>query len=220
MFLAHFAVAMAAKKLTPKTNLGLLFIGGQFLDLLWPFFLLLGVERMAVDPGNTVLTPLDFYDYPFSHGLLSVTIMSLAVGVITFVLRRDRREATVLAALVASHWVLDLLVHRPDLPIVGNDSAKLGLGLWNEPVIAILLEALFFATGLYVYYSGSKAKDRTGTYVPAINFVMLALIYIANIMGPPPPNEMAVAISALGLWLFVGLAAWGDNHRLWGLGKL
>src|SRR5262245_28724527 len=115
MFIGHFAAGMAAKSLAPRVSLGTLFVACQFLDILWPMFLRLGLERAVVDPGNTVVTPLNFTHYPYSHSLLFVLFWSFAFGIGHFLLKKERRAALVLGALVVSHWVLDVVAHRADM---------------------------------------------------------------------------------------------------------
>ena len=118
MFIGHFAVALGAKKAAPKVSLGTLIMAAQFVDLLWPIFLLLGIEHVRINPGDTAYTPLDFYDYPVSHSLLTGIGWAIVFGAVYYAIRRSARNAWILAACVLSHWLLDLIVHRPDLPLV------------------------------------------------------------------------------------------------------
>ena len=121
MFIGHFGVGFAVKKAAPGISLGLLFIAVQFLDLLWPTLLLLDIEHVVISPGITKSTPLDFTDYPISHSLIMVIGWGFAFGLIYWLVKRKIHHAIVLAACVASHWLLDLIVHRPDLPCIpGN----------------------------------------------------------------------------------------------------
>src|SRR6186997_681775 len=128
MFIGHFGVAFAAKRPAPRVSLGTLFLAAQFIDLLWPVLLLLGVERVRIAPGITRVTPLDFEHYPISHSLLAVLGWAVLVGGAHFLLRRERRAALIVAALVLSHWVLDLLMHRPDLPLAPGATVLVGFG--------------------------------------------------------------------------------------------
>jgi membrane-bound metal-dependent hydrolase YbcI (DUF457 family) len=131
MFIGHFGVGMAAKPAARRTSLGTLFLACQFLDLLWPTLVLLGIEKVEVAPGATRLTPLEFVYYPFSHSLLAALVWSALFGLVYFVIRRDPKGSLVCAALVTSHWLLDVLVHKPDLPLSPGSTVKIGLGLWN-----------------------------------------------------------------------------------------
>src|SRR3989339_132004 len=122
MFIGHYAVALAAKKGAPKVSLGTLFIAAQLVDLLWPLFLLLGLEHVRIDPGNTAFTPLDFYDYPITHSLVGAVGWSMLLGGVYYGFRRERKSAVVIGLVVFSHWILDLITHRPDLPLgLGGD---------------------------------------------------------------------------------------------------
>ena len=129
MFIGHYAVALGAKKAAPRVSLGTLLLASQFIDLLWPIFLLLGLEHVRIAPGNTVFTPLDFYDYPISHSLLAVLGWSVGFGLVYYAVRRSGRNALILGAIVLSHWVLDFISHRPDLPLIPGMETRVGLGL-------------------------------------------------------------------------------------------
>src|SRR5688572_9195821 len=132
MFIGHFAAGMAGKKIQPTLSLGILFLAAQFLDLLWPTLLLLGLEHVEIKPGVSVVTPLDFTDYPISHSLLLVTIWSTLFGLAFFLFSKNVRASILLGCLVLSHWILDVIVHLPDLPLYPGNSPKLGFGLWNS----------------------------------------------------------------------------------------
>ena len=115
MFIGHIAVALAAKRAAPKTSLGTLLIGAQFLDLLWPVLLLLGVEHFRISVGDTAVTPFDFYDYPISHSFVMSIVWSILLGGVYYFVKKDLKSAVILGQCVFSHWVLDFLSHRPDL---------------------------------------------------------------------------------------------------------
>lgn len=212
MFLGHFAVALAARQAAPKTSLGMLVVAGQFIDLLWPVLLLLGVERVAIDPGNTRMTPLDFEHYPISHSLLAVLGWGALLGAAWLLLRRDRRGALVIALLVVSHWLLDFLTHAPDLPLAPG-SARVGLGLWNYPAATLLVEVGLFALGVWRYARTTRAADRTGRWAFWSFTAFLAVVYFANLTAPPPPSVTAIAWAGLALWLLPLWAWWFDRHR-------
>ena len=135
MFIGHFAAGMAAKKIYPALSLGILFMAAQFLDLLWPTFLILGIEHVVISPGISKVTPLDFIDYPISHSLLIVLGWSVLFGAGYYLITKNHKGALTLGTLVLSHWILDLIVHIPDLPLYPGESPKVGLGLWNSPTI-------------------------------------------------------------------------------------
>lgn len=213
MFIGHFAVALGAKKAAPRTSLGTLFIAAQFIDLLWPLFLLLGLEHVRLDPGNTVMTPLDFYDYPITHGLPGVLFWSVLVGGAYFAVRRYWRGAVVAGLAVLSHWLLDFFTHRPDLPLGFGSDVKVGLGLWNSPVVAVSLEAGMFAAGVFLYVRATEKRDWKGVYGFWGLIVVLVAIFGANLVGPPPPDVSVIAVAGNLTWLFVAWAYWVDAHR-------
>src|SRR5450631_3687556 len=144
MFIGHFGVGLGAKKVSPLLSLGVLFIAAQFLDLLWPLLLLLNIEHVTIAPGITKMTPLDFTDYPISHSLLLAIFWGLIFGFVYWLIKKNTKNAIVLFICVISHWLLDVLVHRPDLPLYPGNSPRVGLGLWNYPVITIIIETLIF----------------------------------------------------------------------------
>lgn len=213
MFLGHFAVALAAKRATPRTSLGWLFAGCQLSDLIWPVLLLAGVERAHIEPGITAATPLVFDHYPWSHSLLMTVVWGLVFGGTYVALRGDRRGATVVGLVVVSHWVLDWISHRPDMPIVPWGGPRVGLGLWNSVVATVAVEGLMFALGVWIYTRSTVPRDRTGRRAWVSLVVFLAAIYVANEFGPPPTSMTAVAVGALAIWLLVWWGAWVDGHR-------
>jgi hypothetical protein len=214
MFIGHFAVGLGAKSLTPKVSLGTLFLSVQLVDLMWPTLLLLGVEHVKIVPGITAVTPLDFVHYPITHSLLMVLVWGGLFGLIYWFIKKDTRAAIILGSLVLSHWLLDLIVHRPDLPLYPGGDARLGFGLWNSWAGTIIVESLLFVAGLYFYLKTTKAKDRIGAYAFWGLAAFMAVTYVANLMGPPPPNEAAIAWAGHAQWLLVIWAYWLDRHRV------
>jgi hypothetical protein len=126
MFIGHFAVGFGAKKVAPTLSLGTLILAVEFVDFLFPVFVLLGIEALRVDPGNTKVAPFDFFRYPFTHSLLTGIGWGLLLALFYFAFRRHVRAATVVRLAVASHWVLDWITHRPDLPS-GREDREVGL---------------------------------------------------------------------------------------------
>lgn len=213
MFIGHFAVALAAKKAAPKVSLGTLFLSVSLVDLLWPLFLLFGFEHVRISPGITAVTPLDFYDYPITHSLLTSLGWSLLAGGIFFALKKDIRSSAIVAAAVFSHWVLDFITHRPDLPLAPWDTAKLGLGLWDSFPATIVLELGIFCAAWFVYTRSTDARGRAGRISFWSWTIFVVAIYFSNLFGPPPPNEAALAYTALAAWLFVPWGYWIDSQR-------
>jgi len=214
MFIGHFAVGFAAKKISPSTPLPLLVAAAQLVDLVWPLFLLLGIETVAIDPGNTAVTPLDFISYPFTHSLLTAVLWGLGFGGVVYAFRKRLREMWILAACVASHWFLDLLTHRPDLPIVPWSDAKVGLGLWNSLGGTIALEFSIFAAGVYLYWSALRQKGEKVTWVFWSFAGFLVLMHAGNLFGPPPPSVEMIATAGNAMWLFVLWAWWSERASL------
>lgn len=211
MFIGHFAAALSTKKIAPRVSLGTLFMASQFIDLLWPLFLLVGVERAEINPAHHV-TPIDFTHYPYSHSLLFVCIWALAFGGVHYFFKRDKKNALVLCALVLSHWFLDIIVHRPDLPIMMN-GPFLGLGLWNSFWVAFVLETFLFLAAVIFYFRTTQALNKKGKWGSVFLISLLAVIHIANMFGPPPPSITAVAYAGNLTWIFVGLGYWVDKNR-------
>jgi hypothetical protein len=213
MFIGHFAVGLAGRSVTPRTSLGTWFLSAQWLDLLWPVLLILGLEHVRIDPGNTAVTPLDFYDYPISHSLISVIAWSVGFAVVYFALRRDRVTALLVGAGVSSHWLLDAVVHRPDLPLWPGGPV-VGLDLWRSVPATLIVETALFAVGIWLYLRATRPKDRTGRYAFWSLIVFLYVIYLANLFGPPPPSVEAIVYAGLAGWLFLPWGYWIDRHRI------
>jgi len=213
MFLGHYGVALAAKRAAPSTSLGALTFAAQFLDELWPILLLIGLEQVKIVPGLMAASPLDFVYYPISHSLVMAITWGILVGASYFALVRYSPGAWMMAVLVVSHWFLDLPMHRPDLPLFGANGAKVGWGLWNSVPATFAIEFGIFAIGVAIYLRGTRALDRVGSWGLWAYIVALAVVYMAS-SSAPPPNERALAWSALGIWLFVPWAHWVDTHRM------
>jgi hypothetical protein len=214
MFLGHFALAFGAKRIAPAVSLGTLFMACQFADLLWPTFLALGVERVEIDPGNTVVTPLNFVSYPYSHSLVMIVVWSVVFALVYRAVRGPQPVAiATVGALVFSHYVLDVITHRPDLPITIGGTQKLGLGLWNYPGTTLAIESAMFLLGALVYVTATRERDRVGKIGLWVLIAVLAAIYFAALYGPPPPTAGAVAIAGHLSWLFVLWAYRVDRHR-------
>lgn len=214
MFLGHYGVAFGSKRVAPQVSLGTLTFAAQFLDELWPILLLLGVERVRIAPGAMAANPLVFTAYPISHSLGMAVVWSILIGAFYFAVRRNARGALVVGVAVVSHWVLDLAMHGPDLQLVPGSPVRVGLGLWNSVSATLLAELIVFGGGLLLYVRGTRAQDRVGSWGLWTMVLVLVLIYAGSLLGPPPPSERALAISALSLWLFVPWSAWVDRHRV------
>lgn len=213
MFIGHYGAALGAKRLAPRTSLGTLAFAAQLLDELWPLLLLAGVEQVRVVPGLMAANSLDFTQYPWSHSLAMAAVWAVLAGAAFRLVRRDDGEAWIVGALVLSHWLLDLPMHRPDLPLWPGASPKVGLGAWNSIPLSILLDGGLFVLGLAVYLRTTRAMDRIGSWGLWAMAAVLVLIFASGFTAPPP-DAHTVALSGLGLWLFVAWSWWVDRHRL------
>jgi hypothetical protein len=206
MFVGHYGVSFAAKRVGPTIPLWVLFIAVQLLDVLWAPFIWLGIEKARIVPGITASNPFDLYYMPYTHSLVAAGLWSVgALLVYRRVAPPDLagRAASVIALAVFSHWLLDLLVHRPDLPLYDN-TAKVGLGLWNIPSVALGLEATLLFGGMWLYFS-LAAVSRMRIVV----FGLLMLLIQAYVFfGPPPVSANAAALTALTSYgVFAAVAA-------------
>lgn len=213
MFIGHPALGLASKKVAPQVSLGLLVAAPMLLDLLWPIFLLLGIEHVRIQPGVTILSPLNFTDYPWSHSLAMTIVWGILFGGGYWIVRRSGRGALILFLGVVSHWVCDWLVHRPDLPLWPG-GPKVGLGLWNHPIAEIAIESAIFAIGILIYRDTTRPLDRIGSLFFWLFVIVLAALYIFGASGKPPANVKQLAWGALAIeWLLPIWAWWFDRHR-------
>lgn len=215
MFIGHFALGFAAKRVEPRLPLAWAFIACQWLDLVWPVLVLSGVEEVHVQQGATAQTPLDFHSYPWSHSLL-MTLLYAVLGFLVVRRKLGRRGALLIAALVSSHWLLDFVTHRPDLPLWFGGAPKVGLGLWNNVPLALAVEVSLFAWGTWRYARATHSTSKAGTWALWSLVSFFLLIHLANVFGPTPPADTpaaAIAGPALAMWLFVWWAHWVDSRR-------
>jgi hypothetical protein len=208
MFVGHFAVALGAKRFEPKLTLPVLFAAVVFLDILWPLLIVLGVEHARIVPGITAASPLDLYDFPYSHSL--VTSLAWAVlFAVPWLLRREMRAGIVAGVCVFSHFILDWVAHRPDLQLAPGVAARFGLGLWNHLALSVAVEAAMFALGIALYVAATRATNRMGSIGMWCLFAFLGSAWLSGPFGPPPPGIQAVAVSALLLIPLILLWAHG-----------
>jgi hypothetical protein len=214
MFVGHFALGFAAKRAAPRTSLATLFAAAQLADLAWPVLLAAGLEQVRIEPGNTPFTPLDFVSYPYSHSLLTLVLAGvLFAAVYRAATGRNGRMMALLAGLVVSHWALDWVTHRPDLPLYPG-GPRVGLGLWNHVGWTIAIELIMFAAGLWVYARATRPRDGIGRWAFLALWVLLLLSYASSIVSPPPPTVASlIAVAMIGSVVIVVLAWWSDSHR-------
>ena len=217
MFVGHYGVSFAANRGDRSIPLWVLFLAVQLLDVFWSLFVLAGIEKVRIVPGITASNPLDLYYMSYTHSLVAALLWSLAAYVAYRAIRAfgaSHRTALLVALAVLSHWVLDLMVHRPDLPLYDN-AAKVGLGLWNFPAPALLLEVAVLFGGMFLYLRSTTATTRLGRYgMPVLGVVMLA-VQAFVFFGPPPSSDRAAAVTAIGSYLlFAAVAGWLERRRV------
>lgn len=211
MFIGHFGVALGLKSPAPRVSLGTLFLATQFADLLWATLLLLGLEHAEITPHTH--PPIAFSHFPFSHSLLMMAVAAVTLGGGYYFLRRRIRGAVVCGVAVLSHWLLDLIVHSPDLPLSPGFAPRWGLGLWHSMAGALLVELTLFALGVAVYAALTRGRDRVGRIGFWALVGTLLVIQFANTYGGSPPSITAVAWAGQAQWLLVLWAYWIDAHR-------
>ena len=212
MFIGHFALGLAAKRAVPRVPLAMLFVAAQFADLLWPILVALGVEQVRIDPGNTAFTPLDFVSYPYSHSLLLLVIWGVALGAIYRGAAGGARARMVLALLVISHWALDFVSHRPDMPLYPG-GPKFGLGLWNSAAATRVVELTLFAVGCWIYVRSTRARDGVGRWAWLVLVALLLAAYFAAGSQPPPSVTALWMVSIVGAVVTIAISMWADRHR-------
>jgi hypothetical protein len=213
MGIGHFALGFAAKRAVPRVSLPWLLLAPAFVDLLWGIFVLMGVEHARIVPGITPANPLDLYDYPITHSLLGGILWALLFGGAFFVNKRYRAGAVMLGFLVFSHWVLDVVSHRPDVPVFPN-GPYIGLGLWRSVPATIITEEAMLVAGAALYLKATKSGGTASTVGLWAMFAFFAFIGVAGTLGPPPPNMTAVGLSAPILAaVLLPWAYWVDSRR-------
>jgi membrane-bound metal-dependent hydrolase YbcI (DUF457 family) len=192
MFVGHYGVSFAAQTVDRQIPLWILFLAVQLLDVIWAPLILLGIEKVRIVPGITASNPLDLYYMPYTHSLIAAVVWSVVGWALYRAWRRTSGTALLVGLAVLSHWILDFVVHRPDLPLYDN-TAKVGLGLWNQPVLAFGLEAALLFAGMWLFLRG-----RPGPKIGMILFGMAMLGIQASVFfGPPPASDRAAALTAL-----------------------
>ena len=214
MFIGHFAVGFGLKRMAPRVSLGVLIASTAWADILWTIFLLLGWEHARISIGDTLFTPFDLYDYPWSHSLLLLVLWASALALIYRAWRKDSVGAAAIWIGVVSHWVLDWVTHRPDMPSYPN-GPKFGLGLWNSIAGTLIVELAMFVGGVLLYARATRARDRVGRFAVWAYVAVLLFLYVGDRFSGPPESMREVAIT--GLIATVVLVAWPwwfDRHRV------
>lgn len=215
MFVGHYGASFAIKAVRPAIPLWLLFIAVQLVDVAWSVLILLGIEKARIVPGITASNPFDLYYMPYTHSLVAAILWSVATGALCKVLLGLRKwsSAAWIGAAVFSHWVLDWLVHRPDLPLY-DDTMKVGLGIWNYPVIALALEALLLFGGMCMYMRRTTAINAVVRFGPPAFGILMIAIQAYIFFGPVPglPGELAVT-ALVSYIVFAAAIQWLDRQR-------
>jgi hypothetical protein len=212
MFVGHLAIALGGKRAAPVAPLAWLVAASFFLDLIWPFLLLAGVERVSIDPGNTAFTPASFDNYPWSHSLAMTLVWSLAAGAAAAAVLGSQRAGVVIGMVVASHWLLDFVTHRPDLPLWPG-GPEVGLGLWHSIPATVIVEGALLAIAVATYRRRFPARNSMGVWSFWGLIAFTTLIWLSGPWAPPPPNATSIAVVALAMWLFPFWAQWIEKHR-------
>jgi membrane-bound metal-dependent hydrolase YbcI (DUF457 family) len=214
MLIGHYAVGLASKRLAPRTPLWLLIAAAGFLDLLWPIALALGLESVRLDPTYSAVVPIDLHDYPYTHSLAMAIVWSLLLALGWLAIARDRRGAIIVGLVAASHWFLDWVTHPPDIPLWPGSATHVGLDLWASRPATVSIELVMLGLGAWLYASGSRPRDRTGTWALWSYVLVLIAIYLATVFGPPPPSASAVTFMALAAWPLLLWPVWIERHRV------
>ncbi len=213
MFVGHYAVGLMAKKFAPRASLGALMAAPILLDLLWPIFLLIGWEQVSIVANPNPFLRLQFDSYPISHGLVAVIGWATLFASIYFGVARYLAGAITIWIGVVSHWLLDYVTHRPDLPLIAGGNRLMGLGLWNHRWLTIAVELAMLVLGVWIYLRSTKARDQLGGLAFYGFVLVLAGLYATTMLAPPPSSVKKLAIGTLFSWLFVAWAWWFDRHR-------
>lgn len=215
MFIGHFGLSFAAKKIAPKVSLATLFIATQFVDILWPFLLVLGVEKVAIKPDYTKTNAFEFLHYPYTHSLFMGLVWGCVIGAIHWLVKRDKRSALVIGLCVLSHWLLDVIVHVADLPLSPFGTYKVGFGLWNHVAVTLLVETAIFLAGVFIYTNITKPKNKAGKWGLRTLVILLLLITLSNTFGPTPPDSIMMLFYSFVtmMVIIVSLSYWVDKNR-------
>jgi len=208
MFVGHLAVALAAKKVDRSTSLVWYVAAANLVDLIWPIFLLAGVERVRIDPGITAFTPLAFESYPWTHSLLMGVVWAGAFGLAARRLGVSKIGAWAAGCLVVSHWLLDFMTHRPDLPLFPWGGVGYGLGLWNSIPATFIVEGMLWIGGIALFLSAIRPKGLNGQ-IALWSFILVStFLWASGPFSPPPPDERSLALFALVGWIIIPWAWW------------
>jgi len=216
MFVGHYAVSLALKKVERKASLGALFLAVQLVDILFFPFVLLGIEKTNIVENVTPSTHFELVFMPYTHSL-AASLMWAGVTYIACRLLPPRIHSVALAMALAvlSHWFLDLIVHTPDLPLWSDASPKMGLGLWRSAIATSIVDAALLVCGLWLYLRSTTATSPIGKYGMGVFVLILILLNAVNLFGPPIyESKLALATSSLAMYFaFAAVAYWLNGKR-------
>jgi membrane-bound metal-dependent hydrolase YbcI (DUF457 family) len=214
MFVGHFAVGLAAKRVAPKVSLATLILAAAFADILWIILFAAGVEQVVIEPGIMVANSLNLVYIPFSHSLVMDAVWGALFGAAYFLMRGDSRGAWVLALAVLSHWLLDFVTHRPDMPLAPGIDMRFGLGLWNSRMATVVVEGTLWFASIILYIRATRPIKRAAVYAFWTMIVLLTALWLVSLRGDPPPSLSAMAIVNTVFFLVVASwAYWVDRNR-------
>jgi membrane-bound metal-dependent hydrolase YbcI (DUF457 family) len=215
MFLGHYGLAFGAKKVAPQVSLLTLFVAVEFVDILWPFMLVLDIEKVKIQPGFTEVTPFEFVHYPYTHSLVMGVVWGVLFGLGYWLFRKDTRGAIVVALAVLSHWFLDLVVHIPDLPLTPFGAEKVGMGMWNSLPLTVLTETIIFVAGVFIYIRNTRAINAKGKWGLWALIIFFVVAEVFNMFGPPPEDSIPALLGSFVVLqaIVLGLAHVTDRNR-------
>jgi len=213
MFVGHYGPGFLAKRADQSVPLWVLFLAVQLMDVFWSLFVLVGIEHVRIVPGFTKTNPLDLYDMPWTHSLPGSLGWSALAAVVYWLATRNRRGSLLVGAAVFSHWILDLVVHKPDLALWDN-TAKVGFGLWDYPVLTLIVEGLLVFGGLAAYLAVTRTRPGSHAWSVPVLVVVVFALQVGMLVGPPPPSDKAMAVTALvSYFVIAGVVAWLERGR-------
>ena len=214
MFVGHFAVGLAAKPIAPRVSLAILILSAVLADALWIAFFTAGLERVVIEPGIMATNSLNLVSVPFSHGLVMDVVWAVVLGGIYFGARRDSRGAWMIVAVVLSHWILDVVSHRPDMPLAPGIDLRFGLGLYNSRMATFLVEGTLWFTALVVYVRATRPRGRSGVYGFWLTIAILTALWLVSLRGDPPPSLFVLAVfNVILVVVILAWSAWMDRAR-------
>jgi membrane-bound metal-dependent hydrolase YbcI (DUF457 family) len=215
MFVGHFAVGFIAKRREPRLSLGTCVLAATLADILWPIFLIAGLEQVQFKPGMGAANYFVASNIALSHSLLMDGLWGALFATTYFLSQRNVRSALILFAAVVSHWFLDVIAHRPDMPLAPVAHRYFGLGLWISIPATMVVEGGLWLLGIISYVRITRAKNWAGVYGFWIAIVLFTLLWYQNIAGSPPANPRAAPISSLIFFsLVVTWAYWMNSVRV------